>query len=433
MRAIDIIEKKKLGKSLTKEEIDFFIQGYTNDKIPDYQMSALLMAIYFQGMNIDETTNLTMSFVNSGDTIDLSDIKNKTVDKHSTGGVGDKISLILMPLVSLAGVSVAKMSGRGLGHTGGTIDKLETIDGFDVEIPKEKFIENVNKYNMSITGQSANLTPADKKIYSLRDVTSTVDSMPLIASSIMSKKIASGTDAIVLDVKVGQGAFMKTLEEARVLADTMVNIGKALNKKTIAVLTNMDQPLGHEVGNANEVREAIKVLKGKGEEDETEIALTIASYMCIVGDIYKDFDTAYKELKNMINSGAAIEKFKEFIRVHGGDDTIVDNPNKLPSAKNNYEIVSKNNGYIESVDAELVGLSTMLLGAGRKNKNDQIDYSAGISLMKKNGDQVREGETLCVLHTNYDEYESAKETIERAFYISDIKPKKENYIYDVIM
>lgn len=433
MRAIDIIEKKKEGQALSKEEIEFFIEGYTNDEIPDYQMSALLMAIYFQGMNIDETTNLTMSFVNSGDIIDLSGVKSKTVDKHSTGGVGDKISLILMPLVSLAGVSVAKLSGRGLGHTGGTIDKLETIDGFNVEIDNERFIENVNKYNMSISGQSANLTPADKKIYSLRDVTATVDSIPLIASSIMSKKIASGTDAIVLDVKVGKGAFMKTIEEARELATTMVNIGKSLDKKTIAILTNMNQPLGYEVGNANEIIEAIKVLKGQGAEDETTIALTIAAYMCIVGGIYEDFETAYKELESKINSGAAIDNFKKFISIHGGNDAIVDNPNVLPKANNNYEIKSNENGYINSIDAELVGLTTMLLGAGRKNKGDKIDYAAGISLTKKIGDEVKIGETLCVLHTNYIEFDQAIDSINDAFIISKDKPKKEKYIYDVIL
>lgn len=433
MRAIDIIQKKKEGQALTEKEIDFFIEGYTKDEIPDYQMSALLMAIYFQGMNTDETTSLTMAFVNSGDIINLSGIKNKTVDKHSTGGVGDKISLILMPLVSLAGVSVAKLSGRGLGHTGGTIDKLESIDGFNVEVPIEKFIENVNKYNMSISGQSPNLTPADKKIYSLRDVTGTVDSIPLIASSIMSKKIASGTDAIVLDVKVGKGAFMKTIEEARELATTMVNIGKSLDKKTIAILTNMNQPLGYEVGNANEIKEAIKVLKGEGAEDETVIALTIAAYMCILGGVYKDFDTAYKELEKMIKSGAAIENFKEFIKIHGGNDEVIDDSDKLPTAKNNYEIKSSENGYVQTIDAELVGLTAMLLGAGRRRKEDKIDYSAGISLRKKIGDKVEVGETICVLHTNYSEFSQAIKSINEAFIISKNKPKQEEYIHDVII
>lgn len=433
MRAIDIIDKKKKGQALNKKEIDFFIEGYTNDEIPDYQMAALLMAIYFQGMSTEETTNLTMALVNSGDIINLSNIKSKTVDKHSTGGVGDKISLILVPLVSLTGVSVAKISGRGLGYTGGTIDKLETVEGFNVEISNEKFIENVNKYNMSISAQSATLTPADKKIYELRDVTATVDSIPLIASSIMSKKIASGTDTIVLDVKVGKGAFMKTIDEARELAKTMVNIGKSLNKKTIAILTNMNQPLGYEVGNANEIKETIKVLKGEGSEDETVIALTIAAYMCILGGVYDDFDSAYEELKNMIKSGSAIENFKKFIVIHGGNDRIIDNPNKLPKAKNNYEIVSTKEGYIESIDAELVGLTAMLLGAGRKSKGDKIDHSAGLTLTKKIGDKVKEGETLCEFHTNYDEFNEAIETMKQAYVISNKKPKKEKFIYDVIM
>lgn len=433
MRAVDIIEKKKNGYALTKEEIDLFIHGYTNDEIPDYQMSALLMAIYFQGMNIEETTNLTMAFVNSGDIIDLSAINSKTVDKHSTGGVGDKISLILMPLVSLAGVTVAKLSGRGLGHTGGTIDKLESIEGFDVEMSNEKFLENVNRYKMSISGQSANLTPADKKIYALRDVTGTVDSIPLIASSIMSKKIASGTDSIVLDVKVGKGAFMKTIDEARKLATTMVNIGKSLNKNTIAVLTNMNQPLGYEVGNANEIKEVIRVLKGEGADDETEIALTIAAYMCIVGDVYKDYDAAYRDLQEMIKSGEAVENFKKFIKIHGGNEEVVDNTNLLPRAKTSYEVISDKDGYVESIDAELVGISTMLLGAGRRNKEDIIDYAAGITLTKKIGDKVDKGEVICVLHTNYNEFEQAIKTINDAFIISNEKPKKEEFIYDVII
>jgi pyrimidine-nucleoside phosphorylase len=289
MRAVDIIEKKKRNKVLTKDEIDFMVQGYTKDEIPDYQMSAFLMTIYFNGMQKEEIANLTESFVNSGDRVDLSEIEGIKVDKHSTGGVGDKISLIVIPLVAETGIPVAKMSGRGLGHTGGTIDKLESIEGFKIELTNKEFIDNVNKHKMAIVGQTSNLTPADKKIYALRDVTATIDSIPLIASSIMSKKIASGADAIVLDVKVGSGAFMKTIDEAKKLAETMVNIGKSLNRDTIAVITNMDQPLGNEVGNSNEVKEAIKVLSGKGSEDETEIALSIAGNMCVLGGAFKDY------------------------------------------------------------------------------------------------------------------------------------------------
>ena len=312
MLAIEIIEKKKNGLQLNKEEIDFMIEGYIKGSIPDYQMSAFLMAIYFRGMDKDETSNLTMSFINSGDRVDLSGIKGIKVDKHSTGGVGDKISLIVIPLIACLGIPVAKMSGRGLGHTGGTIDKLESIEGFRVELGEDEFIENVNKYKMAITGQSANLVPADKKIYSLRDVTATVNSIPLIASSIMSKKIASGSDAIVLDVKVGTGAFMKTLDEAKELARTMVDIGDSLNRKTIAVITNMNQPLGREVGNANEIMEAIKVLRGEGEEDETIVALTISSYMAVLGGAIKDFATAYSELSNILRSLLAVDKFKNW-------------------------------------------------------------------------------------------------------------------------
>ncbi|HOK63206.1 MAG TPA: thymidine phosphorylase, partial [Soehngenia sp.] len=298
----------------------------------------------------------------SGDTVDLSRIHGIKVDKHSTGGVGDKISIIVIPLVALCGVPVAKMSGRGLGHTGGTIDKLESIKGFRVELSPEEFIENVNNYKMAIVGQTANLTPADKKIYALRDVTATIDSIPLIASSIMSKKIASGADAIVLDVKVGSGAFMKNLDEARELAKTMVSIGKNLNRNTIAVITNMDQPLGHEVGNSNEVKEAIKVLSGQGAKDETEVALTIASYMCLLGGAFEDFDQAYKELQTKIKSGLALEKLKELIRIQGGNPEVVDNPDLLPKAKNTFCVYSEVDGYVNKIDAELIGVSAMLLG-----------------------------------------------------------------------
>lgn len=432
MRAVDIIEKKKDGEILTSEEINYMIKGYTEDEIPDYQMSAFLMAIYFQGMNKDETSELTLSFVNSGDQVDLSMIEGIKVDKHSTGGVGDKISLIVIPLVASVGIPVAKMSGRGLGHTGGTIDKLESIEGFKVELTEEEFVENVNKHKMAIVGQSANLTPADKKIYSLRDVTSTVDSIPLIASSIMSKKIASGADAIVLDVKVGSGAFMKSIDQARDLARKMVDIGKSLNRDTIAVITNMNQPLGHEVGNANEIKEAIKVLKGEGAEDETRVALTIASYMCILGGAFENFDDAYEELNEIIESGKAIEKLKELIEIQGGDKTVVDNPEKLPNARHHVEVKSLKSGYIGFIDAEEVGMSAMLLGAGRRTKEDKIDHAAGISLKKKMGEYIRDGETIAVLHTNLDEYQSAYDMILNSIKITSERPEIEDYIYDII-
>jgi len=432
MRAVDIIEKKKHNLELTKEEIEFFINGYTKGEIPDYQMSAFLMTIYFNGMNSQEISDLTQSFVQSGDQVDLSKIEGIKVDKHSTGGVGDKISLIVIPLVASFNVPVAKMSGRGLGHTGGTIDKLESIPGFRVDLSPEEFIENVNKYKMAIVGQTANLTPADKKIYALRDVTSTIDSIPLIASSIMSKKIASGAQAIVLDVKVGSGAFMKTIEQAEDLAKTMVSIGKNLGRKTIAVITNMDQPLGYEIGNSNEVIEAIKVLKGEGSVDETEIALVISANMCLLGGAFEDIETAYKELKELIASGRAIEKLKELIRVQGGNPEVIDNWDLLPKAKNIHQIISQSEGYIYSIDAEDIGLGAMLLGAGRMKKEDPIDYAAGISLKKKIGDKVNLGEVICELKTNLEQFDDAIMKVKNAFVIKDEKPETKPYIYNII-
>lgn len=432
MRVVDIIEKKKHGKPLTAEEIDFIIQGYTDNTIPDYQMSAFLMAIYFKGMNAEETANLTTSFVNSGDKVDLSAIKGIKVDKHSTGGVGDKISLIVVPLVASVGIPVAKMSGRGLGHTGGTIDKLESIPGFKVEISNEEFINNVNTYKMAIVGQSANLTPADKKIYALRDVTSTVDSIPLIASSIMGKKIASGADAIVLDVKLGSGAFMKSLDEAKILARTMVDIGKSLNRDTIAVITNMDQPLGYEIGNANEIKEAIQVLKGNGAEDETTVALTIASYMCVLGGAFEDFESAYKQMTEIINSGEAIAKLKELIKIQGGDPAVVDNTDLLPQAKNHVEVKAKESGYLSSFDTEGIGITAMLLGAGRMTKDDKIDFAAGITLKKKIGDPVEVGDTLCILHTNKDNWDDAYKKVMESINIGKDKPEPMKYIYEIV-
>jgi len=429
MRVVDIINKKKVGQTLTREEIDFFVQGYVRGEIPDYQIAALYMAIYFKGMNEEEIANLTMAYVHSGDTIDLSGIKGVKVDKHSTGGVGDKISLIVIPLVASLGIPVAKMSGRGLGHTGGTIDKLEAIPGFRTSLTTEEFVANVNKYGMAVGGQTANLTPADKLTYALRDVTGTVDSIPLIAASIMSKKIASGADAIVLDVKVGSGAFMKSLEEAEKLARCMVQIGKSLNRKTIAVITDMNQPLGHEVGNANEIREVMEVLRGKGAEDETTVALTIATYMAIASGKYTDFEATYAELQEIINSGKALAKFKELVSIQGGDPQIVDEPEKLPQAKNHWEVCSGQAGYISSIDAEKIGVAAMLLGAGRKKKEDSIDYAAGVTLLKKVGDYVEVNEPLCILHTNLDQVET---NILEAYTIQTAKPEPLKYVHGVI-
>ncbi|MDD3888476.1 MAG: pyrimidine-nucleoside phosphorylase, partial [Syntrophomonadaceae bacterium] len=423
MRIVDLIQKKKQGEELTWDEINYIVQGYTKGEIPDYQISAFLMAVYFKGMSKEETANLTLAFVNSGDVVDLSAIDGIKVDKHSTGGVGDKISLIVIPLVASVGVPVAKMSGRGLGHTGGTIDKLESIEGFKTTLDRNEFISNVNTYKMAIVGQSANLTPADKKIYALRDVTATVDSIPLIASSVMSKKIASGADAIVLDVKVGSGAFMKSLDEARELAETMVAIGKSLNRKTIAVITNMSQPLGHEVGNANEVKEAIDVLRNKGSADETAVALTVASYMAVLGGAFADYDSAYSALKQKITSGQALNNLKELIKIQGGNPDIVDNPDMLPQAEYHIEVKSPNEGYVQSINAENIGISAMLLGAGRKTKEDSIDFSAGITMLKKVGDQVNKDDTLCVLHTNLQEHDAAERVALKAFAINESKPQ----------
>ncbi|MDK2866135.1 MAG: pyrimidine-nucleoside phosphorylase [Clostridiales bacterium] len=432
MRAVDIINKKKYGNALTNEEICFIVDGYTKGEIPDYQMSALCMAIYFQSMDSREIADLTMAMVKSGDEVDLSAINGIKVDKHSTGGVGDKISLIVIPLVASVGIPVAKMSGRGLGHTGGTVDKLESISGFKIELTPEAFIENVNRYKMAIVGQSGNLTPADKKIYALRDVTGTIDSIPLIASSIMSKKIASGADAIVLDVKVGSGAFMKKLEDARALAETMVAIGKSLNRKTVAVITNMDQPLGHEVGNANEVTEAIAVLSGKGDADERHVALTIASHMCVLGGAFKAVTDAYSHLETVIASGEALQYLKTFIRIQGGDSDVVDHPEKLPTASKHIEVKADIEGYVAGLDAEKIGLAAMLLGAGRKTKEDPIDYAAGITLSKKIGDYVNLGDVLCQLHTNVVDVLEAEKQIRSAYRFSAQPPEALDYVIDII-
>lgn len=432
MRMVDLIEKKKLGMELTKEEIDFFVNGYVAGKIPDYQISALYMAIYFKGMTSKETAFLTMAYVNSGERVDLSEIKGIKVDKHSSGGVGDKISLIVIPLVACLGIPVAKMSGRGLGHTGGTIDKLESIPGFRTDISPEKFIENVNKHKMAIAAQTVNLTPADKKTYALRDVTGTIDSIPLIAASIMSKKIASGADAIVLDVKTGSGAFMKTLEGARELAETMVNIGKNVGVKTVAVITNMDQPLGHEVGNFNEVREIIEVLKGNGAKDEVEVALAIASHMAVLGGAFTDYDTANKHLGEILATGKALSRFLELVGAQDGDSDFVNKIDSIHVPNFNIEIKSKTKGYVNSIMAEDIGKAAMLLGAGRKTKEDSIDFSAGITMVKKVGDKVDTGDTLCILHTNNTDTLDAVKTAEGAYSISINKAEDKKYVYQVI-
>ncbi|EGL82490.1 pyrimidine-nucleoside phosphorylase [Caldalkalibacillus thermarum TA2.A1] len=432
MRMVDLIQKKRDGFALSKEEIHFIIEGYTQGTIPDYQMAALAMAIYFRGMDSQETSHLTMAMVQSGETIDLSPIKGIKVDKHSTGGVGDKTSLIVAPLVATVGVPVAKMSGRGLGHTGGTIDKLESIEGFQTELTPEQFFRNVNEIKLALVGQSGNLAPADKKLYALRDVTATVNSIPLIASSIMSKKLASGADAIVLDVKTGSGAFMKKLEDAKALAEAMVSIGKELNRQTIAVISDMNQPLGYEVGNANEVREAIEVLKGEGEAGLTKLCLTIAAYMTVAGQIYPDFDSAYEELDKVLRSGQALETFKRFVQAQGGNPEQIDDPEKLPQASFHVELKAEEDGYVTQIDAEAVGIAAMLLGAGRATKEDTIDHAVGITLRKKVGDPVQKGEVLAVLHSNSEQPAASINRLKQAIVIGKEKVNKLPLIYDVL-
>ena len=381
MRMIDIIEKKRDGKSLTKEEIEFFVNGYTHGEVPDYQASSLAMAIFFQDMNDEERAALTMSMVNSGEKIDLSDINGIKVDKHSTGGVGDTTTLVLAPLVAAVGVPVAKMSGRGLGHTGGTIDKLESVKGFNVEISEKDFIKLVNDNQVAVIGQSGNLTPADKKLYALRDVTGTVNSIPLIASSIMSKKIAAGADAIVLDVKTGSGAFMKTLDDAEALAHAMVRIGNNVGRNTMAIISDMSQPLGNAIGNALELKEAIATLKGNGPKDLTELVLTLGSQMVVLAEQATSLDEARQMLIDAIKTGKALNKFKTFLSNQGGDDSIVDSPEKLPSAKYQVEFKAKKDGYITEIIANEIGVASMMLGAGRQTKEDVIDLGVGLSLI----------------------------------------------------
>ncbi|QOQ54999.1 pyrimidine-nucleoside phosphorylase [Bacillus amyloliquefaciens] len=400
MRMVDLIVKKQNGKELTTEEIQFFVKGYTDGSIPDYQASALAMAIYFQDMTDQERADLTMAMVNSGETIDLSAIEGIKVDKHSTGGVGDTTTLVLAPLVAALGVPVAKMSGRGLGHTGGTIDKLEAIEGFHVELSKDEFIKLVNRDKVAVIGQSGNLTPADKKLYALRDVTGTVNSIPLIASSIMSKKIAAGADAIVLDVKTGAGAFMKTDEDAVNLAKAMVRIGNNVGRQTMAVISDMSQPLGFAIGNALEVQEAIDTLRGEGPEDLNELVLTLGSQMVVLAKKAGTLEEARTKLQEVMKNGKALEKFKEFLSNQGGDASVVDDPSKLPQAAYKIDVPAKEAGVVSEIVADEIGVAAMLLGAGRATKEDEIDLAVGIMLRKKVGDKVEKGEPLVTLYAN---------------------------------
>ncbi|MGD9678057.1 MAG: pyrimidine-nucleoside phosphorylase [Vulcanibacillus sp.] len=433
MRMVDLIYKKREGTELTTEEINYIIDGYSRDLIPDYQMSAFTMAVFFKGMTEMETADLTMAMVKSGDQIDLSSISGKKVDKHSTGGVGDTTTLVLGPLVAAAGVTVAKMSGRGLGHTGGTIDKLESIPGFHVEISNQDFINQVNVVKLAVIGQSANLTPADKKLYALRDVTSTIDSIPLIASSIMSKKIASGAEGIVLDVKTGDGAFMKTVDKSFELAKAMVDIGTLTNRNTVAIVSDMDQPLGFAIGNSLEVKEAIDTLNGTGPKDLEELCLVLGSHMLVLGEKAKTAKEGYQILKEIIKSGKAIETLKNFIRAQGGNPEVVDNPALLPKALKNIDILAIEEGYVHKIEAEEIGYSAMLLGAGRATKESNIDLAVGIVLHKKIGDYVKLGETFVTLHVNNeDNLDEVIKNVISAYKISSRKAEQRNLIYGMV-
>lgn len=424
MRIYDLIEKKRDGHVLSNEEIDYVIKGYTDGSIPDYQMSALLMAIYFRGMNEEETLHLTMAMRDSGDVLDLSEIKGVKVDKHSTGGVGDKTTLVVGPMVAACGVPVAKMSGRGLGHTGGTIDKLESFPGYRVSIPEDVFISNVNEIKIAVAGQTANLAPADKKIYALRDVTATVDNISLIASSIMSKKLASGADAIVLDVKTGSGAFMKEEKDAILLAQEMVNIGNGAGKNTIAVITDMDQPLGHAVGNALEVREAIDTLRGEGPDDLLELSCVLGSYMLKAAGVADDLEEARERLENSVKNGDALKKLAELVKAQGGDETYVYNTDKLVKSSIIMDVNSEVSGYVEKIETEDIGRVSLVLGGGRENKDSVIDLSVGVVLHKKVGDKVEKGDAIATLYANdLDKLSVAKDILVNAYSIT-VTPAK---------
>ncbi len=433
MRMYDIILKKRNGGELTGEEIDFFVEGYTKGEIPDYQASALMMAVYFRKMTEGETLALTMAMAHSGDMLDLSGIRGVKVDKHSTGGVGDKTSIALAPMVAACGIPVAKMSGRGLGHTGGTIDKLESFPGFSTGLSKSQFIENVNRIGIAIMGQTADLAPADKKLYALRDVTATVDNMSLIASSIMSKKLAAGADAIVLDVKTGSGAFMKAEDDARALAEEMVKIGKNAGRRTIAVISDMDQPLGFAVGNALEVREAIDTLNGRGPEDFTKLCMTLGSQMLLAGGRAGSVEEAEGLLKEAVKDGSALSRLADFVEAQGGDSSVVYHPEKLPRASVVLPVAAPVSGFVSRIACDEVGVCSLILGGGRETKESVIDLSVGLVLQKKTGDYVRAGEPLAFLHANDEgKAREAEKRFLAACSIADAAPEKTPFIKAVI-
>ena len=431
MRMVDLIEKKRDGQALSQDEITWMVDQYSKGQIKDYQMSVMLMAIYFQGMSHEEAGYLTMSMVESGDQIDLSQIDGIKVDKHSTGGVGDTTTLILAPLVASLGVPVAKMSGRGLGHTGGTIDKLESIPGFHIELTSEEFVNQVNQHKIALVGQSGNLTPADKKLYALRDVTATVNAIPLIASSIMSKKIAAGNDAIVLDVKVGSGAFMKDDQAGEDLARTMVKIGRSVGRQTMALVSDMSQPLGRAIGNALEVKEAIDVLKGKGPEDLRELVLALGSQMLVLAKQAKDLNQGKQKLLQAIQSGQALAKFKELLEIQGGNSQVVEDSDLLPQAKYQIDLPALESGYISSMVADKIGQASMVLGAGRKKLDDQINPAVGLILHKKIGDPVEKGEPLLTIHSDQVRVEEVKALLYDSIRISS-QAQKPQLIHQII-
>ncbi len=432
MRVYDIIERKKHGEKLTEKEIDYVINGYVSNDIPDYQVAALLMAIYFKGMEQEETYNLTNAMVNSGDRVDLSKIKGIKVDKHSTGGVGDKTSLVLLPLMASFDLKVSKMSGRGLGHTGGTIDKLESIEGFNVNLTREKMFDVVNKVGFAIAGQSGNLVPADKQLYALRDVTATVDSIPLIASSIMSKKIAGGSDYILLDVKVGSGAFMEELEEAVKLSKEMVAIGNRFNKKTYAVLTNMDQPLGNKIGNALEVKEAVETLKNNGPKDFMNLCTYLNAVMLKMVEKVDTIEEGISKTEEILKTDEPFKKFKEFIKMQEGNIDMIEDLDKLPTCNTVDEVKSVKSGFVKSIDAREVGISAMMTGAGRENKESELDYSAGLVLNKKIGNKVSKGETLAYIYTNKNNSTEIKNKLLAAYEFSKEEIEKPDIVYGYV-
>lgn len=433
MRMVDLIEKKRDGKTLTTEEINFVINGFTDGSVPDYQMSAFAMAVFLKGMTEKEYSDLTMAMVHSGDTIDLSNIEGIKVDKHSTGGVGDTTTLVLGPLVASLDIPVAKMSGRGLGHTGGTIDKLEAVEGFHVELTEEEFTKQVNDIKLAVIGQTGDLTPADKKLYALRDVTATVNSIPLISSSIMSKKIAAGADAIVLDVKTGAGAFMKDIDDARDLAKAMVRIGNNVGRQTVAVISDMSQPLGQAIGNALEVKEAIDTLKGEGPKDLEELCLILGSQMVVLAKKADTLEEARAKLVENMKNGKALEVFKAFLSAQGGDGSIVDDPSKLPQAKFVKEVVAEQDGYVSQIIADAVGTAAMKLGAGRATKESVIDLAVGLMLNKKVGDAVKKGESLVTVYSNTEEISDVEKDLLANIIVSSEKVEEPTLVYDLIM